>query len=229
MLLQYDPALLEKTLRAISDPEDSQYGIHLGKDELAEIVKPSTEGKDAVLNWLRTSTISANEIQVEREWINFAATIQQANNMMHATFLNYQSTTDDSIFVTRTNQVYVPQDVFPYIKLIHPTTHFTQPRLQQPQMRSFSTDDTKDTDPSCKTAITPKCLRDLYNIKGVTPDPARSGFIGVAGFLGEYPLRTDLTQFVKENAEWAQSANYTSSVLYGKYSVLLSFSNFFFV
>jgi tripeptidyl-peptidase-1 len=219
---QSDPVLLEKSLRAISDPENARYGKHLGKDELAEIIKPSTAAKDAVLNWLNRSTIPENDIQMEGEWINFATTTQQANDMMDATFLNYQSTANDNTFVIRTKEVSLPGDIFPYVKLIHPTTHFSRPRQQKPQIQSFSIDGATDADPSCKSAITPKCLRDLYNIKGVTPDPTRSGFIGVAGFLGEYPTRTDLAQFVKENADWAQSANYTSSVLYGTQTSFLS-------
>jgi tripeptidyl-peptidase-1 len=207
--------LLHEALRNISDPGSVQYGQHLGKDDVKQLVKPSETGVKAVMDWIKRSSIQGNDVNIDGEWINFVATKQQADGLMGTQFLNYRNAIDNDISVVRTTEVSLPNDIYTYVKLIHPTTHFARATPQEPNIHSFQVDNSNDVDPSCNKLITPKCLKDLYHIKGVTPDPAKAGFIGVAGFLGETPAHSDLTQFAKENADWALDANYTSSLLNG--------------
>jgi tripeptidyl-peptidase-1 len=213
---------LEETLRKVSDPKSPQYGLYLGKEEVDALLTPSPAGVKAVLNWLNQSTIQETDIRLHGQWIDFLATPQQADNMMDANFLIYQSLVDNNISSVRTRQVSLPQDVIPYVNMIHPTTYFTPVKPHQPEIQSFRVDTTTEPDASCNTKITPKCLRDLYRIRGVTPNPKTSGFIGVAGFLGEYPAQSDLTQFLEELSEAGRGASYTSSTLLGKICLRLA-------
>lgn len=174
-------------------------------------MKPTSQGINVVMDWLNQSSIHRSDIRIHGEWIDFVATARQADEMMDAEFLSYRSLVDTKTTNIRTRQVSLPQDVITYVKLIHPTTHFEPTKPRQPEIQSFRVADTNEPDASCSRSITPKCLRDLYHIRGVTPDPSKSGFIGVAGFLGEYPAQSDLTQFLQEYAEGVQDAKYTSS------------------
>jgi tripeptidyl-peptidase-1 len=68
---------------------------------------------------------------------------------------------------------------------------------------------------ACNATITPTCLRDLYNIKGFTPDKNRGGFIGVSGFLEQYAQYDDLAKWIPEYAPWAAGANFTWTSIHG--------------
>jgi tripeptidyl-peptidase-1 len=179
-------------------------------------LKPSREGVKAVIDWLKQSEIQQDDIRTNGAWINFVATARQADEMMGANFLAYRSLVDGETTNIRTRQVSLPPEVFKSVKLIHPTTHFAPIKPRKPEIQSLRVDDINEPDASCSKTITPKCLRDLYHIQGVIPDPAKSGFIGVPGFLGEFPAQSDLTQFMKENAAAGEAANYTSSTLLGQ-------------
>lgn len=42
------------------------------------------------------------------------------------------------------------------------------------------------------------------------PNKDTSGFIGIAGFLDEYPSHSDLDSMIAKTSPWAKGANYTS-------------------
>jgi tripeptidyl-peptidase-1 len=189
--------------------------MHLSKGEVEALSRPVPGATKTVIDWLQQSGVQSDDVEIHGEWIHFSATVQNADEMMNAKFLTYQNLIDGEITITRTREVSLPQNILQLVNLIHPTTHFTSIKSQQPEIKSYVVNDGNEVDASCKTIITPKCLRDLYNIKGITPDPKTSGFIAVAGFLGEYPAQADLAQFAKEFAPWGLDANFTSSLHLG--------------
>jgi tripeptidyl-peptidase-1 len=209
---QEKKGLLEKTLRQVSDPKGPRYGRYLSQDELQAIMKPSAAGERAVLDWLKDSAIQQDNIKINGNWVRFSATVEQADELMDANFLTYRSTSMDDMAIVRTRTVFLPKSILPYVQLVHPTTQFSRVRNHGSSIDSFQRATVNETAVSCNKATTPKCLRDLYKIEGVIPDE-NSGFIGVAGFLDEYPSHSDLDVMISKTAPWAKGANYTSYAL----------------
>jgi tripeptidyl-peptidase I len=80
----------EETLYAISSPDHPQYGKHLSRLELRELVKPREESVDAVTSWLRAAGISGSDIEVDGEWVNFKSTVRRAERLLDADFGVYK-------------------------------------------------------------------------------------------------------------------------------------------
>ncbi|KAK3044571.1 hypothetical protein LTS18_000920, partial [Coniosporium uncinatum] len=86
------PKLLEQTLYSVSTPGNPRYGKHLKRDELKEMLRPVPEATAGILEWLHVSGIKQEDIQDDDEWINFVASVAQAEKMMDTNFHVYEST-----------------------------------------------------------------------------------------------------------------------------------------
>jgi len=214
--IKADPQALERNLRAISSPGSPRYGMHLKRVELEAIVAPSKTSKRAVHQWLKRSGVT--DVEEEGQWMHFTALPSQANAMMDTDFLVYRHLSSGTAEGVRTTKVSLPRSVMGHIKMIHPTTRFTQIEAQGSTINHISevmntriielADNAPDR--SCATTITPTCLRELYNIEGVAvSDPSKTGFIGVAGFLKQYARFSDLNKFTASQAPGAQDANFS--------------------
>jgi len=199
---QPHPEKLENTLMDVSDPESKNYGNHLSRQELKKMMKPRSESSYAVMNWLRQAGVAEDDIQNDGEWINFVTSVDNAGRMMETEFFRFQSTANRDIQKIRTLEYSIPSELTAHIDLIQPTTRFGQIRPQFntvhrvdrfPELRVDAAAAADD----CNKTITPDCLRDLYNVKGFTPN-AKHGFLGVNGFLKEYARFDDLKAFAKK-------------------------------
>jgi hypothetical protein len=66
----------------------------------------------------------------------------------------------------------------------------------------------------CSGSITPKCLSNLYGFSGATA--YTTGLMGIAGFLEEYPSKSDLSTFMKSyETEGNTAQTYTCTVVNG--------------
>jgi tripeptidyl-peptidase-1 len=149
--------------------------------------------------------------------------------MMKTKFLTYRHVLDNRSDAIRTTKVELPRNVMPHIKMIHPTTRFIQIREQSSDIsrirdeplavarfEASANEHQVAPSQSCNYTITPTCLRELYNIKGVEiKDPSKVGSIGVAGFLRQYARFNDLDAFVAKDAPWASGTNFTWSAING--------------
>uniref|UniRef100_A0A672IGL7 Tripeptidyl-peptidase 1 n=1 Tax=Salarias fasciatus TaxID=181472 RepID=A0A672IGL7_SALFA len=61
-LKQQNVALLEETLRLVSDPDSPQYGKHLSLQEVASLVRPSELTQKAVRGWLQSHGITRSRL-----------------------------------------------------------------------------------------------------------------------------------------------------------------------
>jgi tripeptidyl-peptidase-1 len=210
-------ALWEQSLAEISDPFHSRYGQYMKRDQLKNLLRPSQGATDAVLAWLQDAGISQRDIQEKGDWINFRATVAQAEKLMDTTFEVYRSYVDPSVAKTRTLQYSVPQQLHSYIDMIQPTTRFGQIRplfseVHDKQVLGAAGEvEVEGVDAACGSSITPACLQQLYNIKGFTPSGSinETGFLGVNGFLKQYARFDDLAQFERLYATFAKGANFT--------------------
>lgn len=222
IFFQQNEALFEQTLYDISTPDHSSYGKHLKRDELKAMLRPSAEATDAVMNWLKASGVERRDILEDGEWVNYIATVEQAEKMMNTTFSVYRNTARN-VDKIRTLEYSVPSDIYQHIEMIQPTTRFVAMRGQKTTGAIYSeiirigAADKVDLSAArdglnvtaCNATITPACLRSLYNINDYRPSQKSKAFVGVNGFLEQFARFDDLAQFEKLYAQYAIGQNFT--------------------
>lgn len=172
---QPDHDLFEQKLMAVSTPDHPEYGQHLSREELKEMLKPRDESTSAILNWLQSSGIPDSDIEDNGEWINFWVSVRKAEELLETDFHIYGNYVDKTRMI-RTLHYSVPQNVSSHITMIQPTTRFGQPRAQRqrtfemvigpvadglakvPDIPSSTLNVT-----ACNSTITPDCIRALVS------------------------------------------------------------------
>jgi len=212
---QHNLDLFEQTLSDVSNPYHSKYGQHLTRQEVKDMLH-ATEAVQTVRHWLLSSAIDSDDIEDDGEWINFKTTISQMETILNAKFYRYQSSSNNYQII-RTLKYSLPEEIASRIDMIHPTTRFPSIKPAYDGIHSVQILDSQSENiiASCNVSITPPCLRDLYNITGYIPLANRSGFIGVGGFLNQYPRYADLVKFQEQVAPWASGNNFTWTSING--------------
>lgn len=156
---------------------------------------------------------------------------------MNTNFKVYRHGEDEETDSIRTTEVFLPQNVLPHVKMIHPTTRFVNMKAQSSLIHEMSDilDEpavsrvvaAADQARVCGSGVDPKCIRKLYRIGDVAKvsgspnrytvgklqvDTKNAGQIGIAGFLDQYARYSDLDQFIGQQLkEWkGVSFNWTS-------------------
>ncbi|TEY82450.1 hypothetical protein BOTCAL_0029g00390 [Botryotinia calthae] len=201
---------LEAKLLAVSTPGNPEYGNHLDIDEANALFAPSADASSAVTSWLTSA--GAQNIVSDGSTISFATTIEKANSMLNAKFKSY---TSNGVTKVRTTQYSVPDDVAEHIELISPTTYFGKTVANAPtKIAKRDTSATKVTvDAACSTSITPKCIKELYNIGDYTPSVSSGSRIGFGSFLNQSAIYTDLFQY--ESYFGIPEQNFTVTLING--------------
>jgi tripeptidyl-peptidase-1 len=193
------------TLLDVSNRKSKNYGKWLDRDEVNDIVQPSKQANDAVVNWLKSEGVS--RINSDGTWITFVSTVGTANRLLNAEFQQYQR---DGVSKIRTTAYSVPEELVAHIDIIHPTTFFgktakfdpvpinfeepaEQSQLEKRQQTAdvFSTKQQKVSE-ACRTAISPACVKQLYNVGNYTPSATSGSKIGFGSFLNESASYSDL-------------------------------------
>jgi tripeptidyl-peptidase-1 len=118
--------------------------------------------------------------------------------------------TGDSI--VRTLEYSLPEALKDHIDLVQPTTFFGLRTMRStiseviPSVEDlFRTDAVSAVTGCTGSTITPACLSNLYNYASDTTN-ATVGKLGIAGFLEEHAIKTDLTAFMKKYATQGNKA-----------------------
>ena len=161
----------EQQVIAISTPDHPLYGQHMEQQEVRRMLQPSPEASNAILQWLTYEGVPATNIRDAGDWITFHVTADEAERILDTRF-HYYSNSANQIESIRTLRYSVPEDLHEYIQMIQPTTRFSQLRAQNSTISDLVTVTAVENAPdpsvgsdtaSCNTAITPQCLKDLYN------------------------------------------------------------------
>ncbi|KAF7524419.1 hypothetical protein G7054_g11436 [Neopestalotiopsis clavispora] len=221
--------LFERTLLEISTPSHPSYRHFLSREQVRELVKPRQESTDAVLAWLESAGIPAQNIENTGDWINFRATISEVESLLNANF-NVYSHGNSSSFRTRTLAYSVPEAIRSHITTIQPTTVFsgmqkpttslaTHEKVHDVEGLSSTLDlsvlDTNKTEALkvCNYFIVPNCLRLLYNIGNYTAKPAAKTIFGISGFLEQYANYASLETFLGKYAALSSDQNFTTTLV----------------
>ena len=185
---------LESLIYSVSTPGSAKYGQYMEGEELSALLKPSSEANTAVLGWLKQAGVT--NVHSDGEWVNFATTVGNANKLLNTQFNHYES---DGVTKLRTTQYSVPDTLQKHIDFVTPTTYFGKMTAQAPvlvpQRRQVG-----KVDASCSQLITPKCLKQLYNVGNYTPIVTSGSKIAFGSFLNQSARNADLTLYESSNA-----------------------------
>lgn len=171
-LRQENAFAFEQQVIAMSTPDHPSYGRHMKQQEVRRMLLPSFEASGAVLQWLTDEGVPATNITDDGDWIHFQVSAGEAEQMLDTRF-HYYSHSVEKVEIIRTLRSSIPQKLHKYIQLIQPTTRFPQIRAHYSAIsHHFAISSVKDEynqsvgagEPSCKNAITPQCLKNVYNI-----------------------------------------------------------------
>jgi tripeptidyl-peptidase-1 len=189
---------LESKLFAISTPGDAAYQQHMEKDDVDSLFTPSQDSVNKVTAWLKKNGVT--HIHQDRSYINFATSVSTANKLLAAKFAHY---TDGTQTKLRTLSYDIPDELTEHIDLVTPTTYFGKTRALAPPSLHFSKPASESSlasravDKSCSDQITPKCIKELYNLVDYRADPRSGSKIGFGSFLNESAVHSDLMVFEK--------------------------------
>ena len=190
---------LESLIYSVSTPGSASYGKYMAGDDLTAMLKPSDAANTAVMAWLAKAGVA--NVHSDGEWVTFATTTATANKLLNTQFNYYES---EGVTKLRTTQYSIPDSLTEHIDFIHPTTFFGKTKSNIPvpvarQPESIESRQVSDLDASCSTLITPKCLKELYNVGTYTPSPSSGSEIAFGSFLNQSAQPASLTQFESIN------------------------------
>ncbi|PIL33192.1 hypothetical protein GSI_04642 [Ganoderma sinense ZZ0214-1] len=205
-------AELERKLYDVRTPSSPNYGKHLSKSEVRQLVAPAQGSADAVNAWLNENGVSTNMISTTGNRLSFEVPVGKANELLAADFsvFRHDDTGEEAV---RTLSYSIPTELQRHIDLIHPTVSFPDPMDRLPafqthveSMRGFENFTARSVPSSCSESITLACLQFIYNIPNDAATKPSSNRLAVAGFLKQYANRADLRTFLHQSQPgWAEA------------------------
>ncbi|PPQ75676.1 hypothetical protein CVT26_001854 [Gymnopilus dilepis] len=204
---------LIENLMEISDPDHARYRQHLNKEQVDALLAPHVDSTAAVEDWLNFHGVDASSARRTDagDWITLRVSVEQAERMLGTKYTIYQHG-PSAEQVVRTLSYSLPKALFSHVDVVSPTTYFGTIRSMkktnflQPDKSPVSVGDEALIVPaanaavpsSCATTITPTCLRDLYNTSTYVPVRTNVNSLGVAGYLSEFAITSDLQTFLQK-------------------------------
>lgn len=213
-LTQGDPVGFEELVMDMSTPGHARYGQHFNThEEMKRMLQPSAESAGSVRDWLQSAGIT--KINQNADWITFYTTVETANELLAANFQFYVNSVKH-VERLRTLEYSIPKGLIPHVNMIQPTTRFGQLQANRDILHS----QVRETDaafrsnamsgtPDCNSIITPKCLKDMYNIGDYQASDKNGNKVAFASYLEQYARYSDLELFEKNIAPFAQGQNFS--------------------
>ncbi|KAE8445545.1 hypothetical protein EG329_013309 [Mollisiaceae sp. DMI_Dod_QoI] len=179
-------------LMELSDPMSDKYGQHMSAKEVGDFFRPSSESIGSVRDWLHSSGIDTGRHQVSpgQGYLKFDATIEELESLLSTEYHVYEHSETEALHIG-CDEYHVPLGVHPHVDFISPTVSTLQIKRGAAKQKRGPTKSSPasfpphvkpaniSVDPStfaadgsttpCYTAVTPDCLRKLYDIpKGTT-------------------------------------------------------------
>jgi len=204
----------------MSTPGHPDYGKHFQThDEMKRMLQPRDESVKTVRNWLEEAGVK--DIQRDADWLTIHTTVEKANDLLDANF-QYYVNRNQHVERLRTLEYSLPKEVIPHVNLVSPTTRFGQIRPNRATIHSKSRVADEEfkaavhsTSDSCNTAITPECLKSIYNVGDYKPQSDNGNSVAFASYLEQYARYEDLALFEEDLAPYAKGQNFTVIEFHG--------------
>ncbi|KAJ5375948.1 hypothetical protein N7509_012834 [Penicillium cosmopolitanum] len=210
----------ENALLDMSTPGHRDYGKHFqSHDEMKRMLQPSDDSLHSVQNWLESAGVK--DVQRDADWLTVHTTVEKANDLLHANF-QYYVNRHKHVERLRTLEYSLPKAVVPHVNVVSPTTRFGQlkPNRATIHSKAKAADEAfrqaaLSPSASCDTAITPECLKSIYNVGDYKPQNDNGNKVAFASYLEQYARYEDLALFEKNLAPYANGDNFTVIEFHG--------------
>ncbi|KAF8259426.1 subtilisin-like protein [Lactarius quietus] len=218
-------ALYELTHVLTSPPVRCRYGMHLSKQQVAELVAPRPDTLELVHTWLERHGVPSSGSSVSMTHGGNTlklkgVSVTQVNTLLNASYRLYRHI-ESGETVVRTISYALPVALQGHVLSVTPTTSFpTDWRTPRNRSGKAAAGEVKSESASKwppvglsgrydVNYVTPSYLHWLYDSAAYVPTAADRNMLGIVGFLGDYPSPTDLTAFMRQYRPDAVSATYT--------------------
>ncbi|KAI0132691.1 peptidase S8/S53 domain-containing protein [Xylariales sp. AK1849] len=207
----------------IATPGHELYGKHVSQDVIDSIIAPKDESKDLVLGWLRNQSLADSATVSPRgNTIILEASVSQLEKLLKTQYDVY-SNAESGEEVVRTLEYSLPNNLKGHVSMVQPTTFFGLRAMRSsisrihdvPESEALDTHEDAALAGCSGSYVTPACLASLYNFASATGSQT-AGRMGIAGFLAQYPVKSDLATFLKKFAITGNTAEtYTCALVNG--------------
>jgi tripeptidyl-peptidase-1 len=210
-------------LMEVSQHDSPRYGKHYTAEEVTEIFAPQQSTVDTVKEWLESSGIHADRISLStnKQWLQFDALTYELESLLQTEYHIYQHEATGKHNVA-CDKYHVPEHVQEHVDYITPgiklfATGSGKSEPSDIQKRTFGVTSGKGNGgllppllgslpiaiadllaipelQVCSIAITPPCVKALYNITAATKANAGNS-MGIFEDLGDTYSQTDLDLF----------------------------------
>ncbi|RDL41680.1 Subtilisin-like protein [Venustampulla echinocandica] len=196
----------------IATPGHELYGGHLAQHVIDSMIAPKQESKDLVLEWLDTEGLRSHaEVSPRSDSIIVEASLEQIEKLLKAEYSKFvRPESGDS--AVRTLEYSLPDILKGHVDMVQPTTFFglraMKSTIKEVTMNiedniaanKINTAASPAAVKGCNSnSITPICLANLYNFASDTTNQT-VGRMGIAGFLEQHPIQSDLKTFMNKYA-----------------------------
>jgi tripeptidyl-peptidase-1 len=214
-LVQHNMPDFHDLAMKIATPGHELYGRHLSQSVIDDMVAPKDESLDLVMKWLESQNLGEHSAVSSRgDSVIIEATISQIEQLLKAEYSAFSSTTLNNTIV-RTLEYSLPNVLKGHVDIVQPTTYFGMRPMRstisairkQPSNTTFGTEvGDVETVTGCSSSgvINPKCLANLYSFSGIDATQT-TGLLGIAGFLEQYPSKSDLSDFLDAHAVFSNT------------------------
>lgn len=122
----------EEFMHQVAHPASASYGQHWSPQKVAEMFAPTPETVYSVKAWLSSSGIEASRIRTSpsRSWIEFNATVLEAERLLRAEYHMYNHDTGHKHIACK--EYSIPEHLIKHIDIITPTVDFDK-KVGQPR------------------------------------------------------------------------------------------------
>ncbi|OAA45512.1 tripeptidyl-peptidase 1 precursor [Metarhizium rileyi] len=180
----------------IATPGNDLYGKHLSKEEADKFLAPKPESVQAVQGWLKAAGLGDHaELDSSGDSILVHASVSDVEKLLHTEYSPFVAQ-DSGEVIMRTLQYSLPDNLKQHIDVVQPTTYFgaKSARLTHTPLRKGKSLSARA---SCENS-SPSCLSDLYSYSSAKA--YSNGLIGIAGFIGQFASKSDLSTFLSNQA-----------------------------
>ncbi|KAH9019211.1 subtilisin-like protein [Lactarius hengduanensis] len=220
-LKPYRENALVDALNEVSDPRHPRYGMHLSREQVADIVAPHPYTAQLVHSWLEYHRVTSSSVSVTHGGSFLTVTavsVSQANDLLGASYQLYTHTKTNETIV-RTLGYSLPVVLHGHVQTVAPTTFFSSPvtKWQTPRKRSGVAAVRPGKSPSRRdnAVVTPAFLRWLYSTVAYVPSAMDRNKVGVAGYKEQYPSPADLALYMRKYRPDGIDATYVVELVNG--------------
>ncbi|TVY51388.1 Tripeptidyl-peptidase sed3 [Lachnellula cervina] len=188
-LVQQDMDKFHELAINIATPGHDLYGSHLSQHVIDAMIAPKDESKDLVMQWLESEGMSDEaSLSPRLDSVLIQTTVDKIEKLLNAEYSAFiHATTGDGVL--RTLEYSLPDVLKGHVDMVQPTTFFGLRALK-----------------STISAKRPLTQEQLVQLNNTEPVSDTTGKFGIAGFLEEYAIKSDLSTFLDSYAVFDNEA-----------------------